>query len=506
MNLNKVLHIILAVVIGAPPAHARESHSMTPERVLETVRNINNAGLPRAFQNLRDLKLDTKKANEALIKLAASKPAEMSVHLGQTLLFLMAVMGAHIMWSEFSGHLKGQVSDQSMLEMAQIAAKQVLDSGSTYLAIFGAGVAQLGLKYPAEAIGAWLADPASRPILFQSLTRGILSIGGLLGWEFPMSAWTEASYQLETQEEFERSKSLFGMGFGSLKYLLNSKNESDGKDWKLVKTMARNLVVGVLLNEKIRSVWIDSTFRTRIMTGEMAILTAALTAAGVGTMLLPGGGTVIGFMLGVAAVVITINLPDALKNPITRGLQTVRMNVQRSRIDAGDEELIQSVSPRFRPWFTPEQRTKWVENYLWWRHQLRSSYLTINLERARMSIKEMVKYGSKASVEKGKLQLQSVFTELNQFFIGQIGQTEAMIASAGKDTPKEILTMLAAERERVFALAMFFNQVGLELYAIDRPPGTAPISYKSLNPRVQEYIQFIEVSYARGFDEEKIVN
>jgi hypothetical protein len=494
MRWQSLFSILLSGFLAIPQAQGRSLHNMSPERVVEVVRNVNYAGLPRAFQGLRSLEFN--KANEAIVKLAQSRPVEMSADLGRTILFLLTITGVELVREEIMARVRGEVSDKDLAEMAVIAAKQIVDSGSTYVAILSAGVAHLGLKYPTQAITAWMIDPTSRPILQASLASSILATGGLAGWELGVSLWNEASYLLETTEEFERSKTLFGTGAGAFKALIYSSKSRDAKDLALVQTMARNMIYVAWSDQELRSKWIDNTWRTRFMDGDVAILTAALVAAGIGTLFLPGGGTAVGYMLGLAAVVIAISLPDSLKHSITRGLHQVRISVQLSRMQTAERVLRNSVNMNMGTRFSMAQRMKWIDEGIAWRRSLRSSYLTINLERARLIFKELFsKHGYPGGVDQASLALRGIFGELHNFFLAQLEATRK-INEAAKGAPNEILSKIQDEQERILSMAQFFNVIGMELYDLKET------SFKSMNPRVQEYVKFIEIGYSRGFDEE----
>lgn len=503
MILRRLGSVILAgvVLVTTSTAHARDSR-MSREHVLNIVQKINFNGMPKAFQHMRDLKVNPAKVNETLSRLVQSRPAEMTAHLGQTLLFLLTVTGVEVVMAELQRRGEGKPSDATLAEMAGIAASHVLDSGSTYVAILGAGLADLGVKYPAQAISAWLADAKARPILHQSLAYSIRVTGGLFGWEFGATLWQEAAMLLETQEEFERSKSLFGMLGGSLRSLYSA-SPRDAKDAQLLKTMSWNLIRVALVEQELRSQWVDFTFRTRIMNGETAILTAALAAAGVGTMLVPGGGTVVGFIFGAGAVLIAINIPEAIKDSVTGGLQTVRMGMQRGRLRTVEMELREPIRRRVSL-IGLDRSSQRVESLLKWRRTLRSSYITIALERARLVFKGLFRTrGTPTTPVVAREQLRTVFTDLQNFLMEQAQVTEQLGKMASSHPNPSLARLLEEEQGRVLDLSSFFLQVGLELDQIGESDA-AKAEFKTLDAHVQHFIKFVETSYARGFDENSL--
>lgn len=496
MIAHRLLVVLLScLLLPWGPAWARDSRPMARERALEIVQNFNFRNMPKAFRNL---KLAEPKVNEALGRLAKSRPAEMSAHFGQTLLFLLTVTGVELVMEELRRRGEGKPSDATLTEMAQIAATHLLDSGGTYLAILGAGLADFGFKYPAQAIGVWLADPKTRPILHQSLAHGIRATGGLLGWEFGATLWQEATLLLETPEEFARSKSLFGMIGGSIRSLFTAQPR-DAFDAALLKTMAWNLLRVGLLEQELRSQWIDVTFRTRIFNGETAILTAALTAAGVGTMWLPGGGTVAGFIIGAASVIIALNIPEEIKDGLTSQMQHVRLGLARGRIRTVEMELRDPVR-RASP-FLADRRHERVEELLRWRGSLRSSYLTTSLERARLVFKGLFrKRAAPTPWPQAQDELRRVFSDIQDFLNEQATVTERLAKMAENNPNRQVPQSLEVEQARLLELSSFFLSVAMELDDL----GGENHDFQSIPPRGQQYIKFIENSYARGFDERSV--
>lgn len=500
MISRRLLTGLLAVLLVLQPsqAWARDSFPMPQSRALEIVQKLNFQALPKALQNL---KAPQAKVNEALTRLAKSRPAEMSAHFGQTLLFLLTVTGVEIVMEELRRRGEGKPSDVTLTEMAQIAATHILDSGGTYLAILGAGLADLGFKYPAQAIGVWLADPKTRPILHQSLAHSIRATGGLLGWEFGATLWSEATLMLETPAEFERSKSLFGMIGGSVRSLFSAEPR-DAFDAQLLKTMAWNLLRVALLEQELRSQWIDITFRTRIMNGETAILTAALTAAGVATIWLPGGGTVAGFIIGAAAVVIALNIPEEIKDGITSGMQLFRMGFERGRIRTVEMELREPVGRASR--LHAGSRHEQVRELLQRRSSLRSSYLTISLERARLVFKGLfTKRGSATPWPVAQTQLRGIFTDMQDFLNEQSEVTERLIKRSASNPNREVTPLLEREQARILNLSSFFLAIAVELDELGAD-AQGKNEFQTASSAAQQYIKFIETSYARGFNEKSL--
>lgn len=472
---------------------------MSPVRVREIMQRFNFEGLPKSFQNLRSLKGSLPQVQTALAKLAHSRPAEMSAHLGQTLLFLLVVTGVELVQKELKARGEGKPSEESLLYLAGIAAQELLNNGSTYMAVLGAAVADLGLSYPAQALSAWLVDPKSRPLMYQTLVRSIVSTGSLVGWEVGMSLWNEAAYLLETTEEYERSKSLFGMGLGALRGLTYSSQSSDLFDRKVAKNMLVNIVRVALLEQDLRSKWIDNTFRTRIMTGETALLAAVLTATGVGTMYLPGGGTVAGFIFGVVGIVIVINLPEYIKDSITSGLHGVRLHLNRGRLSTADLEI--RGAARGASFVGIEHRVKRLEQLFKSRSMYRSMVLTIEIEKARMVLKHLLRGNGSLAPEAARDQLQEIFSAILKLYSDQGEITEKV--KKNPELQPEIVAAFDAELHRLMLLSAFFMQVGLKA---DELTGTGGrVEYSALSPEAREFVDFIEIGYSRGFYESAIL-
>ncbi|MGZ3723563.1 MAG: hypothetical protein ACXVA9_11560, partial [Bdellovibrionales bacterium] len=334
--MKRLLKLFLSLnFLVVPVAYARASGSA------ELAARYTFMNLPKAFQTLRGIGDSSAELDKSLQKLSASRPAEVTAHVGQTLLFLLTVTGIDLVYQELKkNHETEAAPKEHLLELAGSAAKQILNSGNTWASMSGAGLASGTLDYPITVLTTLIADPQANKLLFETLRGSILTTGAFIGWDAGAQLWTEASYLLEDAEDFERSKSLFGMGSGALRALLVDPAPQDEKDLRLVKLMFANVLKVAILDQELRAAWMSNLWRTRLMTGEVAtLLTSVIVASAVGTMILPGGGTVVGFMFGVGGVAVALAIPQFIKNDITIGLQNVRSRVVARQLTWNFQEI-----------------------------------------------------------------------------------------------------------------------------------------------------------------------
>lgn len=508
--LRQVLSLFLSILIAFAPlaSHAKSSAAVARERGLDIIRQFNFKQTPRPFQMARSLGLSGKQVSEGLEKLAASKPAQMSAHFGQTLLFLLSLTVLEVARTELAATGLNP-SDKSSLQALQdfvetatpqviAAATVVLDNGGTYLSIAGAGATTAAAKYPVDALTALLADPTTRPLINQTVRAGAMTIAGTFGWDAAGQLWTDASYLLDTTEEFQRSQSLWRTSKGALKALLFSSTvAADQKDLQLLEKMGSNLKRIIWLDQDLRAEWLDRTVRTRMWTGEAFVLNAALTAAVAGNMVLPGGGWVMGFALGVGAAFIAINIPQEVKDSITGALHTPRLRVQQGRMGTREIEmrsLIHSGGPLYR-----------AQEILGSRRKIRSGYLTIRIEQVRLVLKATKgEHGSsKLSSVAARQRLAQIFGEMNDFFTLEARTWDRLANYAQSSTP-HLLRPLDDEKARAGKLAEFFAVIGGELERVLLEQGEGEVQLTKLTGDDREIVNFIELGYLRGFNEDKI--
>lgn len=488
------------------PQYASAQSSESGEG-LRRVRKFNLASAPKAFQSLRELKVPMNQVTTSLNKLSETKPAEMSAHVGQTLLFLLAVTGIDIVKNELTKQGSQTPTASEIADQILAASNHILNDAGIYLAIIGAGAADVTTRYPIRVLSAWLADPQARPVLAASLRSTMSVLAATGGWDLGAQLKIEASYLLDTPAEFERIQSLFSTAGGALRAMLFANPSAhDDSDLALIEKMGRNLLYVALFDQDLRSQWMDNTLRTRLMTGEFAVLTAAIAAAGIGTLMLPGGGTVTGFIIGVAAVTIAINIPEEIKISITKSLHTVRKNFNHGRLQTNAAE-IRSIIHRWSSGFQrPGAKLQQLQAELQRRRHLRSNLLTIDLEKMRMVFRESFSPGTKALLaEQARPRLAGIFLELQDFFKAETQTLALLKASAAKSESSELASYLDSESKRIETLTSFFAQLGQELDVIFVTQAEGRLVFKDVTARAQEFVKFVEVSFSRGFQEDKIL-
>lgn len=476
---------------------------LSTEAALELIQKNNLQKQPKGFQSLRKMNLPLSQVEDSLKKLGQSKPAEMSAHVGQTLLFLLAVMGIDLVRGEIVRANQGQPSEEAFHKVIAQAATHVLNDAGIYMSIVGAGAAEISTRYPVQALTTWIANRETRPILHAAIKSLIAGMAATGGWDLAAQLKTEAVYLLETPEERDRMQSLFSTSAGAVRGLLHSLNDRDQKDLALIKQFTWNLFKVSLFSQELRAQWIDNTLRTRLLTGEATLLTAAVTAAGVGTMIIPGGGTVVGFMIGVVAITVAINIPQEVKDSITRGYHGVRKRFNYGRMLTAEQELREMIRSWNRvAWLDAGTKNERLRELILQRQSYRSSYLTIELENLRMLFREVLKKDSApVSLQTARASFQSAFTGLSSLFAQELKMIERLKASAHHRGTLEWQETIAREEDRILTLQSFFEQVGGLILPIFDGTHTGPVNFKALDGSAQRAIEFIEVSYSRGFDE-----
>lgn len=494
-------------------AQAPAGWCMTGRQSVELAQELTLKESPRAFQLMRTSAATLEKT---LKTMADSKPAEVTAHTGQTLLFLLTVAGVDLVYQEIQkrgglGSLKG--SDMTSIAAAAAseiatAAMKLPNSGSLWMSMAGASVASKLLEAPVAALSAVIANPESNRILFQGLQSSILLTGATLGWDLGSQLATEASYLLTDPDDYARSGDLFGVGKGAIFALLFSNDLRDQKDLALAGKMFRNVLEVALFNSDLRAKWLNNTWRTKWMTGETVTFLGMVAASTIaGTMILPGGGTVAGFMFGVAGAVASWALPDSFKNDITLGLQTVRQQVIWAGQLHTNEMGIRGdlARPLFAYVTTDEMRLQKVRQDLALRHGYRSDYLTICFERIRNYVKLMTTNSN--NIASSRDGIRGAFKDAHDFLDGEHRVVSQFVIEASKpgNAGADFSSPMRDEVQRVEFLEDFMQNLGDELENSLNEQSGSQFDFKTLSPSGQEIVKYIEVAYARGFREDDLL-
>jgi hypothetical protein len=504
--MRRACRLLLSLLlVQAQLAQALPSRQFSPDGAVEAARKLTAEGMPRSFEALRRSNINAREFDSELGKIKSSRSVELGAHVGQTLVFLLTVAGIDLVLQEMR-QTPGPVSEQSLGTMAGHAAQQILDSGSTWSSMASAGATGALLNYPVKVLTTLIADPKGNKLLFETLRSSILSTATFVGWDAGAQLWKEASYLLEDPNDYQRSSSLFGVGRGAVQALLFSSAPQDARDLRIAGLMFANLMRVALFDQELRANWINNTWRTRIMSGEfVTLLGSILTASAVGTVILPGGGTVAGFMFGLAGATVSLVIPQEIKDGITGTLQSVRGRVVIQQMYTNTSEMRYRLSRSKYPGvLNTQERVAEFAKLLERRHALRSNYVTIRFERARLDLKALL---NKATTSVAAISLRedlhNTFAETLSVLADEKLQLSRMREAAADPVPAELRLKLAEEEDRVEVVRSFLARVSAELESALGEPG--PVDFKALSDNGKVMVKYIEVAYARSFDENKLM-
>ena len=428
--------------------------------------------------------LGSKELREKIESAAVAKPKEALVGVGHTLLFMTVLAGLDLTAREIKKN--GGLATLTPTHLSAIVAnvaKAIVDSPQIWTAIVGSSALSLAQK-PAQAIGQVLLHPRLRATFAPILARTISSTIAFVGWEFGSQLYTEATLLLDSKADFELASSASGLGRGVLATALSTKARTasvkDQNSSRVAKTMMQNMLRILLYDSKLRSEWFSNTFRLHIMTGEFSTLLTSMIAAGaVGTMIFPGGGTLVGLVFGLVGGVASMFIPQTTKDRITYGFQGARAygltfwmfrNANRMTSFLTVPEVCTETCAQD---FTAEMRD---------RHDLRSRLMTVQWERLLHDYLTTKSFGPDAL---------SRFAAMREIYvtdnsrIGKLQIVEPRITAQGA-----YHAVFKDEAIRISSMIQFIDALTEEART---------------NPKSESLLKFVEAAHARGFDESQAV-
>jgi hypothetical protein len=440
-------------------------------------------------------------------KLSIEKPLEVSAHVSQTILFLITMASVDLTYKKIMISTKEKPIDMSgILNDSTQAAIQIINGGNTWNSMLGAWISTNLIKYPFFILSELLVEQGARASFIDSLKKTTLTTAAFMGWDAGAQLWKEATYLLDNQDEFNRAGSLWGTGSGALSALLSSSpnNIQDRKDLSLAKKMLSNIFLVAFFNQELRSEWLNNTWRTHIMTGNfVTYLTSIISAGTIGAKIYPGGGAVAGFMFGLAGATFALVLPANIKDELTIAMQIIRNRFTLAGLFINSEVIKnQVVKSKNINWLDERKHFRPFLEMLEQRHSYRSDYITVLFEAVRLDLKQFL---SETYITSNTFNdLQFSLRNLNTF----LSEEQKLIANLKIDSEigydRELDRQLSYEIQRL----TFFNQFIRE-FSNSLNEGlakeTRPFNVENFSDKTQALLNFIEITYHRGFSEDKLL-
>lgn len=466
--------VIAVMLTNIPSAFAGEPR-LPQTRVSETI-----GGLTGRSSLLRFTTGDmTSKDLRAQIESAAkSETKEALVGVGHTLLFMMVLAGLDLTAREVRKSGAASLTPQHLAQIITTVAGTILDSPEIWTSIVTSGGLSLARR-PAIEISQVLLQSKLKTAFIPVLSHAISSTIGLVGWEFGSQLYTEASLLLDSKADFDIASSAGAMAKGVLDTVLATKARSaspkDQNAARVARQMLQNMARILLFDSKLRNEWFYNTMRLHILTGDFAtLLSSMITAGAVGTMIFPGGGTLVGLVFGLVGGVASMFIPQKTKDDITWGFQAVRQGSLALLMARNFNRLTYQITLNS---LNPEEYRKGFNSDLLARHGLRSRLLTIQWERLLADFKS---YGS---LKYAALR----FDAMTSVYRSDLAQIAKLRGFDPKLTSQRYYALLL-QREETRCRAMIEFLSALKASAV-------------ADPKSDELLTFIQASQSRGFDE-----
>lgn len=336
LSLGPLIRVIVAVVFGANTLLPSTSLAQSQGGQSQSRPGINSLFLQR-LGNLRIAEILAKRSTDNRGQEKSdptsgtsetgvrSSATEVAVHQAQILVLLIILAGVDVVKQEYQlSGLKNEPTDfDDLMKNCGLAAEHIINSGSTWTAIIGAGAASAASAPGMKLIKLILGDSSSRVIFKQLVQSGIASFITFLGWELGTQLWQQSLYMLPTQQEYTAAQNL-KLVLGDL----FSQKVLDPSSALLINKIFANMGRILFEDSDLRNNWLYNTWRLKIATGEFATLVTAMVSASVaGTAIFPGAGTLGGLMFGIAGGTLALFIPQKTKDSITTGLQEVRLRL-----------------------------------------------------------------------------------------------------------------------------------------------------------------------------------
>ena len=465
---------IISVLFTSVP-HAGAAQASNHARVHVAIEGLTSQS---AILRLAMGDFSTSELRQKIETAAHDKPKEALVGVGHTLLFMMVLAGLDMTAQEIHKSGVQAVSPSHLAQIIQTVSKTILDSPQIWTSIFASGGLSLAQK-PALELARVLLQPALKSAFLPVLAHTISSTIAFVGWEFGSQLYTEATLLLESKQDFEIASSASSMARGVYGVAVASRartaSAADQNGARVARLMLQNMTRILLYDSKLRNEWFYNTMRLHIMTGGFATLLTAMIASGaIGTMIFPGGGTLVGLIFGLIGGVISMFIPQKNKDQITWGFQSVRKEALWFMLFRNKNRLTYEINLNS---MHPDDFKNGFADDLIARHGLRSRLATIEFERL------MTDFKTNGYLKDAK----SSFANIKEIYAREFKVLSDIRALDTKITSQPYYaTLLNREVVRCRSMLEFMQ---------------ALLEEATANPKSDDLLKYIEASEARGFDE-----
>ena len=454
----------------------------------------------------------------------SGQPDGFSISAGHAALFLLTITGIDIVAEDLAKNgLSLSAIDPAELERhASAASDKILGSGQVWTSLGASAVLSRTLQRPIGILAELASQSRGRSQFAQLLTNSIKTSVSFVGWEFGSQLCTEAGLLVESQADYKRLQSTFQVGRGAIKSVLfKSVNAQDENDRRLAALMLGNLLRVLILDQNLTRAWFNNTWRLHIMTGEFATMLSTMVASGaLGSAIFPGGGTFVGLLFGLAGIGVAMVIPQQPKDEITYSLQGIRRRTVEMKLYPNFVEIQERAKIRF-PWnaLPLEERQKTLLGLLGARENIFRDLFTIQFERLHLAIR-----AAQSASETGKAndpkRSAPILTELenSQSYLQTTCASEnkdfdtliSSLSSHGARTSRRRVDDLSSEadaqaiQDTVNKARANFNVVCNFLVAFDTRLKMEILALGE-NRALDSLLKFIDVSYARGFNAEQVL-
>jgi hypothetical protein len=252
---------------------------------------------------------------------------EVLIKQGQSLILVMVLVGAAMVKSDLErAHITHErVNAASIAAHSLKAAQTLVDSGTTWMSLFGSGTSAVAFGKPILVLQHLLTNEAARPMFAHVLARGISSLLGNVSWDLGSQLYINATALIANREDSERAQKLLPILIDSFRERTGNRSAVNERDWRILQEVTHNIVRTLTNDDDLRNLWFYNTWRMQIATGDFVTsVTSMLSVSLIGTIAVPGAGTLAAFMFGVAGGVISLMVPQEGKNVMTAGIEELR--------------------------------------------------------------------------------------------------------------------------------------------------------------------------------------
>lgn len=226
---------------------------------------------------------------------------------------------------------KGQpLSPAEILIKSGEAAETILSSGSIWASLLGADATGKLVAPCFKILERLSTDSSTHQILKSLIQSGTATLGTFLGWELGSELFQESIEMLPNDSDRARVEDLLPKLFSP------GASTIDARDCALMGQVMQSMFKILVVDDDLRNTWLYNAWRNHIATGDfVTMVTAMATSSAVGTMMVPGAGTLTGMLFGCAGGLLTLAVSEQQKDDLTDVIQTMRASFWKAGDDRG---------------------------------------------------------------------------------------------------------------------------------------------------------------------------